>query len=262
MSNVEVLITTVNTFDVKELLCRMNITTQACIGNQKKEKFDYSEFLYKNNLIKSFDFPEKGVGLNRNNLLMRASAKYCLFGDDDLVYVDGYEEIVEKSFEKYPNADVIIFNLKDENKRYRIKRDFKVRKYNYMRFGAARIAIRLSSIQFNNIYFNVLFGGGTKFSHGEDTVFLKDCLDAHLKIYAVTEEIAKLTDSDSTWFNGYTEKLLQDKGVLFYRLSSHFYRFIFLYQSSKLVKYYNKSIIQLYKNMKIGLKKYLESNKK
>ncbi|UTY38087.1 hypothetical protein NMU03_10315 [Allocoprobacillus halotolerans] len=48
---------------------------------------------------------------------MRSKADYCLFGDDDLIYVDGYESIVQDYFDKYPDADVIIFNLDEKRKR-------------------------------------------------------------------------------------------------------------------------------------------------
>ena len=61
-----------------------------------------------------------------------------------------------------------------------------------------------------------LFGGGAKYSAGEDSIFLKSCLDNGLKIYAVPYALAFLNDDrPSTWFNGYTDKYFFDKGVLY-----------------------------------------------
>ena len=52
----------------------------------------------------------------------------------------------------------------------------------------------------HGIYFNQCFGGGTEYSHGEDNLFLTDCLRKGLKIYAYPEYIAKLTEErKSTW---------------------------------------------------------------
>ena len=77
---VEVLITTVDCKDFNGLLKKMNIQTNAMIGNQtsynKIDSIDYNSLT-----IPVYSFNERGVGLNRNNLLMRSKADYCLFGD-------------------------------------------------------------------------------------------------------------------------------------------------------------------------------------
>ena len=43
-------------------------------------------------------FTERGVGLSRNNALMRASADICLFADDDIIYENNYKEILNRYF--------------------------------------------------------------------------------------------------------------------------------------------------------------------
>ena len=95
------------------LIDRMNIRTDAIVGNQcdrnSIEAFDVDD-----NHILYLSFMEKGVGLNRNNALMRADADICLFADDDMVYEDNYVEIIEQAFNESPDADVIVFNLREK----------------------------------------------------------------------------------------------------------------------------------------------------
>ncbi|ANX00209.1 hypothetical protein CSTERLE_00680 [Thermoclostridium stercorarium subsp. leptospartum DSM 9219] len=226
--SVQVLIATMNQTD-HSLLKKMNIQSDAIVSNQcdfnKIEEFTYNGYN-----IKFISFAEKGVGLNRNNALMRADADYCLFADDDLVYVDGYPQIVENEFKKHPNADVLIFNLiEQERKKSTISKEFKVNWFNFMRFGTSRIAIRTKSIHFNGIFFNLYFGGGAKYSFGEDTLFLASCLKKKLKIIAVPVYIARLTNErPSTWFRGYTDQYFYDKGVLFYQISKRYCKFLCL----------------------------------
>lgn len=216
---IEVLIATMDQTDYS-LLDKMNIQSNAFIANQCN-KNEVEEFSYKGYRIKCFSFVEKGVGLNRNNALMRSEGDISVIADDDLVYVDNYDEIIREQFVQNPEADVIIFNLIEKpRKRYIIKKKHRVNYSNYMRFGTARIAFKTESITKNGISFNIHFGGGTRYSAGEDTLFLTDCLKKGLNIIAVPVFIAYLSDErESTWFRGYTDKYFKDKGVLFYYIS-------------------------------------------
>ncbi len=217
--NVQVLVATMNQKD-SSLIDKMNIKSDAIISNQC-DKNEIKELNNKGHKIKYLSFAEKGVGLNRNNALMRAEADICILADDDIVFIDGYEEKICEYFRKNPEVDVIIFNLIEKiSKRYIIRKEFKVKFHNYMRFGATRIAFRRKSIITPGITFNLRFGGGTDFSAGEDTLFLKECLKNNLNIVAVPEFIASLTDDrESSWFTGYTEKYFKDRGTLYFCIS-------------------------------------------
>lgn len=216
--NLQVLVAAMNQ-KVDSLLENMNIQSSAIIGNQCDIN-EVCEFSYKGHQIKCLSFRERGVGLNRNNTLMRATSDICVLADDDLRFKENYAEIVEKHFNENPNCDVIIFNLEGCDSRYIIKKKFKVGYKNFMRFGAARIAFRRKSITKNGITFNLHFGGGTEYSAGEDTLFLHDCLRKGLKIVAVPDSIATLLENrESTWFKGYTDKYFLDRGALFAAIS-------------------------------------------
>lgn len=256
--SIEVLVATMGQSD-HSLPKKMNLETNAIITNQAS-KFKYEEFDYNNHKIKFFTFDEVGVGLNRNNALMRASADISILADDDLVFYNGYKEKVEKVFSQNPEADVIIFNLDEEVvERYVIKNKFKVNRFNYMRFGAARIAFRTRSVTLKGISFNLHFGGGTEYSAGEDVLFLNSCLNKNLNIIAVPEVIAKLTDNrESTWFKGYTDKFFIDKGVLFTAISNKFAYLLCLQYCLRHRKKFaeEKTWLQAFKLTKLGIKEY------
>lgn len=246
---IQVLVAAMNQKD-HSLIEKMNICTDAIVANQcdynSVEKFEYN-----GNQIEYYNFSERGVGLNRNNALMRADADICLFADDDMVYEDNYAEIVEKAFIDNPAADVIVFNLKEKKStRKMITKKSKVGYFNYLRYGTARVAIRLSGVKQHGIYFNQCFGGGTEHCHGEDNLFLNACLKNGLKIIAVPEYIATLTDARvSSWNQGYDEKYLHDQGVLYRTLSKRWWRLLCLQDAVRRCKSYNMSCFKAYKLM-------------
>lgn len=255
---VQVLVATMNQNDYS-LLEKMNIQSDVIMSNQC-DRNEIEEFEYKGYKVKILSFAEKGVGLNRNNALMRADSDICIIADDDIVYVDDYVNIIKKNFEENPNADVIIFNLfESPQKRYVIKRKFKVHFFNFMRFGAPRIAFRTKSIKKHGIAFNLIFGGGTYFSAGEDTLFLYECLRKGLNIIAVPEFIATLTDSrPSTWFKGYTDKYFIDRGALFACMSrkwSKLLSFQYCLRHRKKFKH-AKTFWEAYNLMKKGINEF------
>lgn len=255
MLSIQVLIATMNQVD-HSLLEKMNIQSDAIVGNQC-DRNELEEFDYNGYDIKWLSLHERGVGLNRNNALMRATADICVLADDDMCFYDGYLEKVREVFDNNPKADVIIFNI-DETPQTRFVnvKKIKVKKHNYGRYGAARLAFRREKIYLNNISFNLLFGGGTKYSAGEDTLFIKSCLDKGLKLIAVPFSIAKLEESrESTWFKGYTDKYFFDKGVLYSRLSNKCPNIYALYHCLRHRNRYKEyGWKKAYKMMKKGIK--------
>lgn len=217
--NIQVIVTTMNQKD-HSLLEKMNIQSDAIICNQC-DTFSFEEFVYRGHNIKWFSFAERGVGLNRNNGLMRATADIVLFADDDMVYVDGYPEIIKEAFENNIDADVFILDLAYPNRN--VKKILKEEKLSFkksMRFGGARICAKLSKLRLYGLSFNLCFGGGTSYSSGEDTLFLKECIEKGLKIYSYPRMIARLSDErESTWFRGYDSKFFYDKGIVYYLLN-------------------------------------------
>lgn len=249
---IQVLVATMNQTDYS-LIEKMNIRTGAIVGNQC-DRNSVETFEHNNHFITYYNFAERGVGLNRNNALMRAEADICLFADDDMVYEDNYAEIVERAFAENPHADVIVFNLKEKNpKRKVITKNSKVGYLNYLRYGTARVAVRLNRVKKCGIYFNQCFGGGAEYCHGEDSLFLNACLKNGLKIVAVPEYIATLTEArESSWNNGYDEKYIKDQGILYRTMSRRWWRLLCLQDAIRRSKSYKKNWYTVYRLMVDG----------
>lgn len=90
--------------------------------------------------------------------------------------------------------------------------------YNSGKYPTYSFAVRTDKVRKHNITFSLLFGGGARYSNGEDSLFLHDCLKAGLKVYKVPVQIGKETPRESTWFQGYNEKFFYDRGVLYRHL--------------------------------------------
>ena len=71
----------------------MNVQTSAIVINQC-ERNEIERFEFRGHEILWISCEERGVGLSRNTALLRATGDVLLIADDDVRYIDGYEEIV------------------------------------------------------------------------------------------------------------------------------------------------------------------------
>lgn len=252
---IQTLVVTTNQSDYT-LFRKMNIQTDAIIGNQW-DRNCIEEKEQEGHKVKWISMCERGVGLNRNTVMMRSDADVCVFADDDMVFHDGYPKVVARIFEQYPDVDMVLFNLDEKNsKRHRNTKIVKVNKKNYGKYGAARLAFRRESVYMAGVSFHLMFGGGAVYSSGEDSIFLYDCLKRKMKIIAVPVAIAQLHDDrESTWFSGYNDKFFFDKGVLYAHLYDKKAKFVALYNCFKHRKgrYSGYGWKNAYKKMKEGI---------
>ena len=212
---IQTLVSCVNQ-NMEEIASKMNLQTDAIVINQCDSN-SYLEYEYKGHTICCYSFKERGVGLSRNNALLRATADIVLFSDEDIVYEDGYAIKVLEQFEKHHDKDFILFNMDVAADRatYHTEAETEVKWYNCGRYPTYSFAIRREKLHKNNITFSLLFGGGAKYSNGEDSIFIRDCLKKGMKALAVPVTIGKEVPRPSTWFAGYNEKFFFDRGVLY-----------------------------------------------
>lgn len=203
-----------------ELAQEMQLDSDAIIVSQC-DHYSYEELQYRGHRIRYFAMAERGVGLSRNTCLLRADADIIVFADEDIVYSEGYQEAVLQEFAKHPEADMLLFNVKAVPGRETYHADSfgRVRWYNCGRYPTYSFAVKREKVHKNNITFSLLFGGGAKYSNGEDSLFIRDCLKSGLKVYKVPVTIGAEKERPSTWFQGYNEKFFFDRGVLY----SHLY---------------------------------------
>ena len=257
MSKVEVLCATMHQSDFRKIE-EMNIQSDVVFANQAEDT-RYAEMTFDSNTAKMITTNTRGVGTNRNISLIYATGDYLLFSDDDLRYVDGYPEIIEKAFRAIPKADGIIFNIDTYGaniKRRKNEKIKRVRWYNALNYGTVRIAIKRSAVSRENLMFNRNFGGGTPFSCGEDTLYIVDILRSGLKLYTFPSTIAIVDQSESTWFRGYNEKYYYDKGVLYASISRPFSTLLCLQDLIRRPRYKKSGLTfrSAYRWMKKGVK--------
>lgn len=260
----QVLVSTMDQSDFS-LLDRMNIQSDAIVVNQCDHS-GVEVFEYKGNNIKWISMPERGVGLSRNTCLMNSTADIVLFADDDITYVDGYADSVVRVFEKNNEADVVCFNihLKNSSKNIGGHRDNieakRLHTINSMRYGATLIAARRKALFRERISFSLLFGGGAEFSSGEDSIFVKDCLNAGLKLFSDVFFLGSVDDSSSSWYMGINDKFFVDRGMLYAMIFPKTKLLIYCYYAKKLSKldekYSLSAILRLFRKGSKALESY------
>ena len=223
--------------NIATIASQMNLDSDAVIINQT-DHFGYEESEYRGHKIRCFEFNERGVGLSRNNALMRSTADILLFSDEDIVYDDGYSGKVLEAYERYPDADMILFNIDvaPERATYHIDKVTRVHRYNCGRYPTYSFSCRREMIHRANVTFSLLFGGGARYGSGEDSLFIDECIKKGLKVYAVPIGLGRETVRQSTWFNGYNEKFFYDRGALFkylHRHMAHLMAFVYVFKKRK-----------------------------
>lgn len=211
----QVLVATMHQTD-HSLLAKMNIQSDAIVINQCNRN-EIEEFLFNGHRILWMSLNERGIGLSRNTALMRATADIILFADEDVRYVDGYPHMIKTAFEKNPSADILLLDLEAVGDVKQIEKPYtysRIRWYKSMHYGAVHFACKRERLYSRGLSFNLLFGGGAKYSCGEDSIFLASALRAGLRVWTVPGYIGKVIHGESTWFSGYTDKYFYDKGVL------------------------------------------------
>ena len=236
MNKLEMLISSVNA-EGDKLIEKMHIACDGVLINQCGRD-GYYELPVDGGTIRVFEYAQKGVGVSRNHAIDEAKGDIFLFADEDIVYDDGYVSKVLDEFTKHPEADLLFFNIRvcDERRTY-YNTDFaRCHIYNAGRYPAYSIAVRGDKLRASGVHYSTLFGGGAKYSCGEDSIFIKDCLKAGLRLYRTPVEIGEEVPRPSTWFTGYNEKFFFDRGVMYhflYGVLAGVFGFRFVYTKKK-----------------------------
>lgn len=204
----------------------------------------------------------RGLSNSRNMAIDNAKSDICILCDNDVEYVTGYERMIMSEFDKYKDADVIVFYIRRPE---RLQPNYnKPRKMGYLsvlKIFSPEIAFRKSSIE--GIRFNELFGAGAKYNMGEENLFLYECLKKHKKIMYVPVHIATLRDEESTWFKGYDKQFFIARGANYEAMSSVFsHLLIWQFALRKRALYLRDiSMLSAVKAMYEGRRKYKEDLK-
>lgn len=259
--DLQVLVSTMNQIDYT-LLEKMNLQSDAIVINQT-DKCGFEKFQYKDYIINWINSDDRGLSKSRNLAIDNATGDICIIADDDLIYVDGYSDIIIEQFERHPDADIIVFQIEGINKKFK-KYHPKLRKVNYltsMKVSSVEIAFRLKSIQKYGVRFSELFGSGSRYYMGEESIFLFDCLKNGSNILYVPVKIADLYIGDSSWFEGYNRNYFISRGAVFTRMSRKFsLLFILQFAIRKHSLYCDEiTLLESIKYMMEGRRQYLNN---
>ena len=164
---------------------------------------------------------ERGLSKSRNMALRYATDPVCILCDNDVEYVDDYDRIVEDAFNRYKDADIIVFFVKRPERSAPVFDKPKRMGYLYvLKIFSPEIAFRKESV--SGIRFNENFGAGAKYFMGEENLFLYECLRQGKKIIYIPRMIGEVRAEESTWFKGYNEDFFVARGANFAALSKWF----------------------------------------
>lgn len=236
---IEILLSCMNQNDFS-IVDKMNITTDILIVNQCDFN-NYQERNIKGNMQRMISTKQRGLSKSRNELLLNMNGDIGLICDDDVIYEGDYKEKIIKAFSKFPDADIIVFNITSIGRKvYEIKKNRKAPKYK--NYSSVRIAFKKESLYKKNIWFNVKFGTGAIFMAGEEALLLLEAKRKGLKIYENIDNILTVDSTESTWFEGYNKKYFYDKGAW---LKEAYPNTCFIFKWYYILKFSNKKLTEI-----------------
>lgn len=171
--------------------------------------------------ITYIETPQRGLSKSRNMAIDHSHADICIFCDNDVEYLENYEQLILREYEKHPEYDIIVFHVESEY--HPVPCYSSSKKLCYLTCGKAlsvEITFRRHSVR--NIRLNEHIGAGTKYPMGEENAFLYECLRKGLKIYYVPQKIAKLRQEASTWYTGFNKNFFVTRGASFHAMTSRY----------------------------------------
>lgn len=193
----------------------LNIKTNCLVCNQCGENG-----VNEADKIKIINFNNIGISINRTNLIKNAEGDICICIDDDCPLVDNYQEIIENTFKKFPDAEFILFNgvvTHENNRLIHNKKTKRVRKFKDVSYaGGPGLVFKREAIKKYNIKYNPKVGYPNKIQLGEDTLFVKSIVDSKA-IFVRSSDVLFIIKDDvdnSVYFKGVTEEFVISKGCI------------------------------------------------
>ena len=201
----------------------MNLQSDAVIANQCDIN-EITETVVGGHKVKMVSTDGRGASLNRNIAMEHSyEDEYLLFADDDLVFADGYEDVIATEFEAHPEAEAIKFNLRFTGDGSRtsmkpIEKWERATRKNMSSSGVWGIVIKRNVLKRVNLFFDESFGPGTANYCGEDTIFVQSLLKRKVRMYRSDKYIAAVDQKNSSWYEGRTKRYYETVGMVFQRI--------------------------------------------
>src|SRR5690554_1166592 len=107
-----ILLSTMNSDE--SIIERVNIQGDAVVINQT-DYDDKKTIDVEKGLVKFISVRDRGLSKSRNMAVRETDADICYFSDNDLTFVDNYLDIIDKAYDKFPDASVIAFRVDSDD---------------------------------------------------------------------------------------------------------------------------------------------------
>lgn len=253
--NLEILMSTMNLEDINDLdLAKKNISTNLVVINQTSQKRKVKAL----SNVKVLNYDEKGLSKSRNRALAASTKDVGVIADDDITYDKDFEIGLLSAYKRFPEADIITFNYLKDNKVNGFDKTKKLAFLDILKLNSIQISFRNKSIKNKKIKFNEKFGlGSAYYNQGEETLFLRDCLKAGLKIVHVPLTLVSHPD-EATTGEAWSLKTVYSKGALSFELLGNFSFLLFWYFLIFKYKNYSKTmgVVDFARTYREGRKDY------
>ncbi|OEJ98984.1 hypothetical protein A8C32_07320 [Flavivirga aquatica] len=212
-------------------------------------------------VINSYD---KGLSKSRNLAIKNATGSICLIADDDVEYVENFQEIIIDTFCRLKDVSIVEFKIDTftgENYKNYSKKSRKLSKKRYIRgVSSIEIAFKREDIIKNNIAFNSFFGLGSFFPSGEEYLFLKEVLNKNLRIYFENRVIVRHSIERST-SNVRSDDFIKTQAALYfidYKIFSYLFLLKLIFFLLRKRRIFFKDILYKYTVGVKGIDEYKE----
>lgn len=199
---------------------------------------------------------ERGLSRSRNLAIQHAIGDICLLADDDVVYLEGFENKIMEAFKLYPEAALIHFKAKnfkgDDFRKYPIK-DCKHNLKTIRGMSSIEMAINRKLILNKKITFDVRFGLGAPFPTAEESLFCRNILKQNGLIYFNNAFIVAHSEHNSGRKLG-DDEIVYARGALNYykyKKLAYFWivRYVYFLVKNKYIKFSD-----VFEKVKLALK--------
>ncbi|MDE6271636.1 MAG: hypothetical protein K2M31_01345 [Muribaculaceae bacterium] len=158
-----------------------------------------------------------GGGANRMIALEAAEAPIVLLSDDDISYEVGDIERLLNQYYVNPQIDYILMKCRS----YSAQRDYPDYSFDAANppkgyfCGGPEISFRLGAVKFAGISFNPLFGRGSQFCAGEDSLFVFEMQRHGLRGLYIPEFVCSHEDNSTGLREITTDAFVRAKGAMF-----------------------------------------------
>lgn len=211
--------------------------------------------------VKQSEYPEKlniipvlnetGLTKSRNKAIALSKGDLLLIADDDLEYIEGFQETILSSFNENPNAAMISFQiLKPDGMPFK---NYKQEKYIHNKrtvisTSSVELVFRKSILDKYKLSFDENFGVNAKFPCGEEAVLLGKMLDLNLELLSIPKPICIHPEESSG--KDYDRKgLLLAKGAMIRKLFGFvgfFLLFIFIMKNFRKIMTSKARVTELF----------------